>query len=47
VALPFWLDRPDQEAIETALAAEQAGIEAVWVGEWRHSTRSRSPPRSA
>lgn len=33
VALPFWLDRPDEEAIEVALAAEQTGIETVWVGE--------------
>jgi probable F420-dependent oxidoreductase len=33
MALPFWLDRPDEEAIEIALAAERAGIETVWVGE--------------
>jgi probable F420-dependent oxidoreductase len=33
VALPFWLDRPDEEAIEIACAAEQAGIETVWIGE--------------
>ncbi len=33
VALPFWLERPDEEAIEIALAAEQAGIETLWVGE--------------
>jgi probable F420-dependent oxidoreductase len=33
VALPFWLDRPDEEAVEIALAAERAGIETVWVGE--------------
>jgi probable F420-dependent oxidoreductase len=33
VALPFWLDRPDEEALEIALAAERAGIETVWVGE--------------
>jgi probable F420-dependent oxidoreductase len=31
--MPFWLDRPDEEATEIALAAEQAGIETVWVGE--------------
>jgi probable F420-dependent oxidoreductase len=31
--MPFWLDRPDEEAVEIALAAEQAGIETVWVGE--------------
>ena len=33
VALPFWLDRPDEEAVDIALAAEQAGIGTVWVGE--------------
>jgi probable F420-dependent oxidoreductase len=33
VALPFWLDRPDPEAVEIALAAERAGIETVWIGE--------------
>lgn len=33
VALPFWLDRPDEEAVEIAVAAERAGIESVWVGE--------------
>ena len=33
VVMPYWLDRPDQEAIEIALAAERAGIDAVWVGE--------------
>ena len=26
VALPFWLDRPDEEAVEIAVAAEQAGV---------------------
>ncbi len=31
--MPFWLDRPDEEAAEIALAAGQAGIETVWVGE--------------
>lgn len=35
VALPFWLDRPDEEAVEIAVAAGQAGIETVWVGEMR------------
>jgi probable F420-dependent oxidoreductase len=35
VALPFWLDRPDQEALEIARAAEQAGVERIWVGEMR------------
>lgn len=33
VVMPFWLDRPDEEAVEIALAAEQTGIETVWVGE--------------
>lgn len=33
VVMPFWLDRPDEEAVEIALAAEGAGIETVWVGE--------------
>lgn len=33
VVMPFWLDRPDEEAVEIAVAAEQAGIETVWVGE--------------
>jgi probable F420-dependent oxidoreductase len=33
VALPYWLDRPDEEAVEIALAADRAGIETVWVGE--------------
>lgn len=31
--MPFWFDRPDEEAVEIALAAEQAGIATVWVGE--------------
>ncbi|MHB8658746.1 MAG: LLM class F420-dependent oxidoreductase [Solirubrobacteraceae bacterium] len=33
VALPFWLDRPDGEALEIALAAERVGIRDLWVGE--------------
>jgi probable F420-dependent oxidoreductase len=33
VVMPFWLDRPDEEAVEIALAAEQAGIETIWIGE--------------
>ncbi len=33
VVMPFWLDRPDEEAVEIAVAAEQAGIETIWVGE--------------
>jgi len=33
VAIPFWLDRPDEEAVEIARAADRAGIQTVWVGE--------------
>jgi probable F420-dependent oxidoreductase len=33
VALPFWLDRPDEEAVEIAIAADRVGLETVWVGE--------------
>jgi probable F420-dependent oxidoreductase len=33
VVMPFWLDRPDEEAVEIAMAAERAGIASVWVGE--------------
>ncbi len=31
--LPFWLDRPDLEAMEIADAAHAAGIGALWIGE--------------
>ncbi|HTQ69665.1 MAG TPA: LLM class F420-dependent oxidoreductase [Solirubrobacteraceae bacterium] len=33
VAIPFWLDRPDEEAVEIAIAADRAGLDTVWVGE--------------
>ena len=33
VAIPFWLDRPDEEAVEIACAADRAGVNTVWVGE--------------
>jgi probable F420-dependent oxidoreductase len=33
VALPFWLDRPDDEAMDVALAACDAGFDALWIGE--------------
>ncbi|VAZ90148.1 hypothetical protein LAUMK4_01296 [Mycobacterium persicum] len=33
VAVPFWLDRPDHEAMEVALAASDAGFDALWIGE--------------
>jgi probable F420-dependent oxidoreductase len=31
--LPFWLDRPDDEALEIALEARNAGLGALWIGE--------------
>jgi len=33
VAIPFWLDRPDEEAVEIAMTADRAGLDTVWVGE--------------
>lgn len=33
VVMPFWLDRPDEEAVDIAVAADEVGIETVWVGE--------------
>jgi probable F420-dependent oxidoreductase len=33
VAIPFWLDRPDEEAVQIARAADRAGVATVWVGE--------------
>jgi probable F420-dependent oxidoreductase len=33
IVMPFWLDRPDEEAVGIAVAAEEAGIETVWIGE--------------
>ena len=33
VALPFWLDRPDEEALDVALSARDARFGAVWIGE--------------
>jgi probable F420-dependent oxidoreductase len=32
-ALPFWLDRPGEEAVDVAVAAKQASLLAVWIGE--------------
>lgn len=32
-ALPFWLDRPDDEALRVARTAREAGIESLWIGE--------------
>jgi probable F420-dependent oxidoreductase len=31
--LPYWLDRPDEEAIEIALEVERAGLVGLWIGE--------------
>lgn len=31
--LPFWLDRPDQEALPIAEAASEAGLTGLWIGE--------------
>jgi probable F420-dependent oxidoreductase len=33
VVLPFWLDRPDTEALDIAVAADQAGYSRLWIGE--------------
>lgn len=33
VVLPFWLDRPDHEAMDVALAASDTGCDALWIGE--------------
>jgi len=33
VALPFWLDRPDEEALDVALAAGEAQFDTLWIGE--------------
>ncbi len=32
-ALPFWLDRPNEEAMQIAQAADQAGLGGLWIGE--------------
>ena len=31
--LPFWLDRPDEEAVDIARAASRAGLKRLWIGE--------------
>src|SRR5262245_317954 len=33
IVLPYWLDRPAEEAVEIAVAAERAGLARLWVGE--------------
>ena len=32
-ALPFWLDRPDEEALQIAVEVGRAGLDALWIGE--------------
>ena len=31
--LPYWLDRPDEEALEIALEVRRAGLGTLWIGE--------------
>jgi probable F420-dependent oxidoreductase len=31
--LPFWLDRPDEEAVAIAQSADEAGLTGLWIGE--------------
>jgi probable F420-dependent oxidoreductase len=33
VVAPYWLDRPDEEALEIAVAARRNGFETMWLGE--------------
>jgi probable F420-dependent oxidoreductase len=33
VAAPFWLDRPDGEAVEIAVEARRNGFDTMWLGE--------------
>lgn len=33
VAAPFWLDRPDSEAVDIAVAARRNGFDTIWLGE--------------
>jgi alkanesulfonate monooxygenase SsuD/methylene tetrahydromethanopterin reductase-like flavin-dependent oxidoreductase (luciferase family) len=33
VVAPFWLDRPDEEAIDIAVEARRNGFGAMWLGE--------------
>src|SRR5436305_15064883 len=32
-ALPFWLDRPDEEALDIAAEVRRADLDALWIGE--------------
>ena len=34
--LPFWLDRPPQEALEVAANAARLGYPEIWIGEMLH-----------
>ena len=31
--LPFWLDRPDEEALDVARTVSDVGLDALWIGE--------------
>jgi probable F420-dependent oxidoreductase len=31
--VPFWLDRPDREALDVAAAVSAAGLDGLWIGE--------------
>ncbi len=33
VVAPYWLDRPDEEVLEIAVAARRNGFETMWLGE--------------
>lgn len=33
VVTPFWLDRPDREAVDLAVAADRRGFDTLWIGE--------------
>jgi probable F420-dependent oxidoreductase len=33
VVAPYWLDRPDEEVLDIALAAQRNGFERMWLGE--------------
>jgi probable F420-dependent oxidoreductase len=33
VVAPFWLDRPDEEAVEIAVEARRNGFDTMWLGE--------------
>ena len=33
VVVPFWLDRPDTEAVDIAVEADRLGYETLWIGE--------------